>query len=82
LRRQLPATVGVGIKGQIDGSRAVAQLPKLVCVEMISHRAGDVAKTGLPQNGVVEKTLDENHVRVLPDLFPAIQAALGACQEA
>src|SRR6266481_3336701 len=36
----------VGIKGQIDGSRAVAQLPKLVCVEMISHRAGDVAITG------------------------------------
>jgi len=42
------------------------------CIEMISHRAGDIAKTGLPQNGVVEETLDEYHVRVLPDLLPAI----------
>jgi hypothetical protein len=44
----------VGVKGQIDGSRAVTQLPNLACIEMIPHRAGEVAKTGLPQNGVVE----------------------------
>src|SRR6266481_4097889 len=49
---------------------------------MISHRAGEIAKTGLPQDGVVEEPLDEYHVRVLPDLLPAIQAALGAWQEA
>ena len=81
LRRLLAAAVGVGIKGQIDGSRAVAELSKLVRIEMVSHRAGDVVKAGLPQHGVVEQTLDENHFRILPDLLPCIQAALCARQE-
>src|SRR5713226_6734631 len=59
--RRLPATaVSVRIKGQIDGSLAVAQLPILVGIEMIAQRAGDVVETGLPQDGVVEQTLDEN----------------------
>ena len=80
---RLPATaVWVGIKGQIDGSRTVAQLPILAPVEMISHRAGDVAKTGLPQNGIVEQALDENHFRRLTDLLPRVQTALGAGQKA
>src|ERR1017187_4972120 len=70
LCRLLAATVAVGVKGEIDGSRAVAQLPKLVCIEMVSHRAGEVVKTGLPQHGVVEETLDENHFRASPDLLP------------
>ena len=82
LRRLLAAAVGVGIKGQIDGSRTVAELPKLARVEMSSQRAGDVVKTGLPQDGVVEQTLDENHLRILPDLLPSVQATLGARQEA
>ena len=70
LRRLLAAAVGVGIKGQIDGSRGVAELPKLARIEMGSQRAGDVLKTGLPQHGIVEQPLDENHFRVLPDLLP------------
>ena len=48
LRRFLTAAVRIGIKGQVDGSRTVAQLPILVHAEMISHRAGDVVKAGLP----------------------------------
>ena len=64
LRRLLAAAVRVGIKGQIDGSRTVAELPKLARIEMGSHRAGDVVKAGLPQDGVVEQTLDENHFRI------------------
>src|SRR5258708_4913365 len=56
LRRLLPTAVRVGIKGQINGPRTVAQLPILVHIEMISHRAGEVVKTGLPQDGVVEQT--------------------------
>ena len=82
LRRLLAAAVAVGIKGQIDGSGTVAELPELARIEMSSHRAGDVVKTGLPQHGVVEQTLDENHFRISPDLLPCIQAALGARQEA
>src|ERR1700680_3017721 len=81
MRRLLATTVWVGIKGQIDGSRTVAHLPVLAPVEMISHRAGDVVKAGLPQHGVVEQTLDENHFRTMPDLLPAIQATLGAWQK-
>ena len=38
-------------------------------------------KAGLPQDGVVEQTLDENHLRTMPDLLPAIQAPLGAWQK-
>src|ERR1700730_3624988 len=82
MRRLLASAVWVGIKGQIDGSRTVAQLPILAPVEMISHRAGNVAKTGLPQNGIVEQTLHENHFRRLMDLLPSVQAALGAGQKA
>src|SRR5271170_5176675 len=82
LRRMLAAAVRIGIKGQIDGSRTVAQLAILLPVEMTSHRTGDVVKTGLPQHGVVEQTLDKNHVRILPDLLPCVQATLGARQKA
>src|SRR5277367_3597509 len=56
LRRLLAAAVRIGIKGQIDGSRTVAQLAILLPVEMTSHRTGDVVKTGLPQHGVIEQT--------------------------
>ncbi len=77
LRGLLAAAVGVDIEGQINGSRAVAQLSKLAGIEMGSHRTGDVVKTCLPQHGLVEHTLDENHFRIAPDLFPCIQAALG-----
>src|SRR5437660_1227441 len=46
-------------------------------VEMISHGAGDVVKTGLPQHGIVEQALHENHFRIPPDLLPCVQATLG-----
>ena len=81
LRRLLAAAVAIGIEGQIDSSWAVAELPKLVRIEMVAQRAGDVVKTGLPQHGIVEQPLDENHFRVVPDLLPAIQATFGARQE-
>ena len=44
LRSLLAATVRVRIKRQKDGSASVAELPELVRVEMVSHRAGDVVK--------------------------------------
>jgi hypothetical protein len=49
LRGFLAATVYIGIKGQVDGSRTVTQLSILAQIEMSSHRAGDVMETGLPQ---------------------------------
>ena len=70
LRRLLAAAVGVGVKGQIDGSGAVAELPKLARIEMGSQRAGDVVKSGLPQHGIVEQALDENHFRIAIGLAP------------
>ena len=81
LRGLLAAAVGVGIKGQIDGSRTVAQLPKLARIEMGSQRAGDVVKAGLPQHGVVEQALDQNHRGKLADWLPCVQATLGARQK-
>src|SRR5260370_13434110 len=65
----LPAAIGVGIKGQIDGSHAIAQLTKLVWVELSSHRAGNVVKAGLPQHGVVEQPFDQDHFWISADLL-------------
>src|SRR6202022_814326 len=81
LRRLWAAAVGIGIEAEIDGARAVAQLLKLTGVEMGSQRTSEVVKTGLPQNGIVEQTLHQNHLRVSPGLFPRIQATFGAGQE-
>ena len=77
----LAAAVGVGIKGEIDGSGCVAELPELARIEMGSQRAGDVVETGLPQHGVVEQALDEDHFRIGLGVRPRVQAALGAGQK-
>src|ERR1700679_1976657 len=53
LRRRRAASIRVGIEGQIDRPRAIAQLEKLSCIQMISQRAGDVMKTCLPYTAVV-----------------------------
>jgi len=78
----LAAAVAVRIKGQIDGSGTVTELPKLARIEMSSQRAGDVVKAGLPQRSVVEQALDQNHCRMGLGLLPGVQAALGARQKA
>src|ERR1035437_10217609 len=81
LRRFLTAAIRIGIKGQIDGSGAIAQLPKLACVEMVSQRAGNVLEAGLPQCSVVEQALNKDYFRIGPDLLPGVQAAFGTWQE-
>ena len=80
-RGLLAAAVGIDIEGEINGARTVAQLSKLAGVEMRAQRAGDVAKTRLPQHGIVEQPLDENHLGALPNLLPGIQATLRAGKE-
>jgi len=77
----LSTAVGVDIEGEINGARTVAQLLKLVSVEMRAQRAGDLAKTCLPQHGIVEQPLDENHLGALLNLLPSIQAAFGTGEE-
>ena len=54
LRSTPAAAVRISIEGQVDGPTAIAQLLELTRVQMIAQRAGDIAKTGLPQHGVVE----------------------------
>ena len=44
----LAALVGIDVEGEIDSSRALAQLAELICVEMCAQRAGDVLKARLP----------------------------------
>ncbi len=78
LRGLLAAAVGIDIEGEINGARAIAQLSKLASVEMRAQRAGDVAKTRLPQHGIVEQPLDENHLGTLLNLLPGIQATFRA----
>src|SRR2546429_9009281 len=65
-------------RSEKDRARAIAQLTKLVSVEMRAQRAGEVAKPRLPQHGIVEQSLDENHLGALLDLLPGVQATLGA----
>lgn len=66
------AAVGIAIEGEIDRAWTIAQLSKLVSVEMRAQRAGDVAKTRLPQHRIVEQPLDENHLGTLLNLLPGI----------
>ena len=77
----LPALIGVGIEGQVDRAGAIAQLAKLTCIEMASHRTGDVVEARLPQDGEVEQAFDQDDVRAFPKLVPAIQAAFVAGQK-
>jgi len=81
LRGSLAAAVGIDIEGEINGALAVAQLLKLESVEMRAQRTGDVAKTRLPQHGIVEQPLNENHLGTLLNLLPGIQATLEAGEE-
>jgi hypothetical protein len=39
---------------------------------MRAQRTGDVAKTRLPQHGIVEQPLDENHFGAMLNLLPGI----------
>src|SRR5207302_4310050 len=80
-RGLLAAAVGIDIEGEIHGAPAIAQLLKLVGAEMCAEGAGKVAKARLPQHGVVEQPLDENHLGTLLNLLPGIQATLGAGKE-
>ena len=77
----LAAAVGIDIEGEINGAWTIAQLSKLVSAEMRAERAGEVAKPRLPQHGIIEQTLDENHFGTLLNLFPGIQTTLGAGKE-
>jgi len=81
LRGLLSAAVGVDIEGEINGARTVAQLLKLVSVEVRAQRAGSVAKTCLPQHREIEQTFHQNHRAKLANRFPGEQAALGAGEE-
>ena len=72
LRGLLAAAVGIDIEGEINGASTVAQLSKLVGVEGSAQRAGDVTKTRLPQHGIVEQPLDENHFGAMLNLLPGI----------
>jgi len=47
LRGTGAAAVRLSIAGQILGSTAIAELLKLARIQMITERAGDIAKTGL-----------------------------------
>jgi hypothetical protein len=81
LRGLLAAVVGVDIEGEINGARTIAQLLKLVSVEMRAQRTGGMAKTCVPQHREIEQTFDQNHCGKLANRFPGEQAALGAGEE-
>src|SRR5437879_11809944 len=48
---------------------------------MGAQRAGDMAKTYLPQHCEIEQTFNQNHRGKLANRFPGEQAALGAGKE-
>ena len=82
LLRGLSATaVGVCIEGEINRARTVAQLLKLTGVQVRTERTSDVAKTCLPQRGIIEQPLDENDLGAMLNLIPGIQAAFRAVKE-
>src|SRR5580693_7861332 len=70
LRRLLTTAIRVVVEGQIDGSRGIAELPKLARIEMGSQRARNVLKSGLPHRGIVEQPFDKDDFRIGLDLLP------------
>src|SRR5262249_26905622 len=66
---------------EINRAWAVAQLLQLTGVQMRAERTGDVAKTRLPQHGIIEQPLDENDLGALLNLVPGIQATLRTVKE-
>lgn len=66
-RGLLAAAVGIRIEGQIDGPHPVAQLLELTAIQMVPQRARDIAKAGLPQHGVIEQPLNQNHIGTMPN---------------
>jgi len=78
----LATLVGIIVEAEIDGAWPVTELAELVGVEMRAQRAGHVREACLAQRGIVEQSLDNNHLGAVPNLLPCIQTALGSGQEA
>jgi len=72
IRGVLPAAIRIGIKGHVNSSMPIAELFELASIEVSAHRAGNIAKPGLPQYGIIKQALDENDFMTLTDLFPAV----------
>src|SRR5438067_7695724 len=78
----LPAAVVIGVESQVDGTQgAVAQLMKLSGIQACPERAGDVAKTCLPQDHPIEQAFHQHDLAAVTNLLPAIQSTLAAGQE-
>src|ERR1019366_1957298 len=73
--------VGIVALGQGDQASRHASFPKTFGEAQRCLRAAAVVKAGLPQYGIVEQSLDENHLRILPDLVPCVQSAFSARQK-
>jgi len=78
----LPAPVGIIVESDIDDARAATQLAELVGVEMRAQRAGYVGEARMPQRSIVEQAFNQDDLRAVVNLLPAIQTALAAGQEA
>src|SRR6185369_10722513 len=78
----LPAAIGIGIERQIDGAHgALAKLPNLSGIQARSQRAGDVAKSCLPQDRPIEQAFHQHDLAAVTNHFPVIQPALAAGQK-
>src|SRR6266849_910294 len=78
----LPAAVAIGVESQINDARGtVAQLMNLGGVQASSQRAGDVAKSCLPQDSPVEQARHGYDLGAVTYLFPAIRPTLAAGQK-
>ena len=83
LHRGLLATlVRIPVEGEKDGWLVSAQLPELLGVEMRAQRAGYVGEARMPQRSIVEQAFNQDDLRAVVNLLPAIQTALAAGQEA
>ena len=77
----LPAPVGIIVESDIDDARAATELAELVGVEMRAQRAGYVGEARMPQRSIVEQAFNQDDLRTVVNLLPAIQTALAAGQD-
>src|SRR5215467_7236634 len=82
MSRPLSSLVIILVEGDVDSpARRIGKLRQMSGAQIGADGAGGIAKAGLPQDGEIEKTFDQDHRGEVPNRVPGEQAAFGAWQE-
>ena len=79
MSRPLSSLVIILVEGDVDSpARRIGKLRQMSGAQIGADGAGGIAKAGLPQDGEIEQTFDQDHRGEVPNRVPGEQAAFGA----